>query len=133
MVLMAGFDLPMRAIREQIASAINVIIQLERASDGARRIVSVEEVQGMEGDVILLQQIFRYVPLVSPEGRQIGEVEAVGLRPKFLDKLLTTGVELPANIFQSPARLREVRARTRDVPSVSELLARSAAPGGRRK
>ena len=58
LVLMAGFDLPVRAIREQIASAINVIVQLERASDGTRRIVSVEEVQGLEGDIILLQQLF---------------------------------------------------------------------------
>src|SRR3954463_12315883 len=65
MVLMAGFDLPVRAIREQIASAINVIVQLERASDGVRRVATVEEVQGLEGDIILLQQLFRHVPRIS--------------------------------------------------------------------
>jgi pilus assembly protein CpaF len=129
MVLMAGFDLPVRAIREQIASAINVIVQLERASDGVRRIVAVEEVQGLEGDVILLQQLFRYVPRVSSDGRQIGEIEAAGLRPKFLDALVHSGVDLPASVFQAPARPREVRpAKTRSVPSVAELIARSGGP-----
>src|SRR2546425_9712166 len=76
MVLMAGFELPVRAIREQIASAINVIIQLARASDGARRTVSVQEVHGLEGDIILLQQLFRYVPRTSADGHQVGEIEA---------------------------------------------------------
>jgi pilus assembly protein CpaF len=128
MVLMAGFELPVRAIREQIASAINVIVQLERASDGARRIVSVEEVQGLEGDIILLQQLFRYVPRVSADGRQVGEIEGAGLRPKFLDALMHSGVELPASVFQAPVRPREVRPRTRAVPSVAELIARSGGP-----
>lgn len=127
MVLMAGFELPIRAIREQIASAINLVVQLERASDGARRIVSVEEVQGLEGDVILLQEIFRFVPRQSSDGRQIGEIEAAGLRPRFLEKLLTSGVDLPATIFQAPPRVRETRPRVRDVPSVAELIARSGA------
>jgi pilus assembly protein CpaF len=135
MVLMAGFDLPVRAIREQVASAINVIVQLERASDGTRRIISVEEVQGMEGDVILLQQLFRYVPRISSDGREIGEIEAAGLRPKFLDALVHSGVDLPASVFQAPVRPREVRSKTRSVPSVAELIARSGGPvggGGRR-
>jgi pilus assembly protein CpaF len=134
MVLMAGFDLPVRAIREQIASAINVIVQLERASDGMRRIVSVEEVQGLEGDVILLQELFRYAPRMSADGRQVGEIEAAGLRPKFLDQLLNSGVDLPASVFQAPVRAREVRPKTRSVPSVAELIARSGGPvaGGRR-
>ncbi len=128
MVLMAGFELPVRAIREQIASAINVIVQLERASDGARRIVSVEEVQGLEGDIILLQEIFRFVPRMSSDGRQIGEIEAAGLRPKFLDALVHSGVDLPASVFQAPVRVREVRPKTRSVPSVAELIARSGGP-----
>jgi pilus assembly protein CpaF len=128
MVLMAGFELPVRAIREQIASAINVIVQLERASDGARRVVSVEEVQGLEGDVILLQQIFRFVPQLSSDGRQMGEIEAAGLRPKFLDVLLHSGVDLPASTFQAPVRPREARPKTRAVPSVAELIARSGGP-----
>jgi pilus assembly protein CpaF len=133
MVLMAGFDLPVRAIREQIASAINVIVQLERASDGARRIVSVDEVQGLEGDVILLQQLFRFVPRTSSDGREIGEIEAAGLRPKALDALLHSGVDLPASCFQAPVRPREERPKTRAVPSVAELINRSGGPvGGRR-
>jgi pilus assembly protein CpaF len=128
---MAGFDLPVRAIREQIASAINVIVQLERASDGVRRIVSVEEVQGLEGDIILLQQLFRYVPRVSVDGRQVGEVEAAGLRPKFLDQIVHSGVDLPASVFQAPVRPREVRPnKSRGVPSVAELIARSGGPVG---
>jgi len=128
MVLMAGFDLPVRAIREQIASAINVIVQLERASDGVRRVVAVEEVQGLEGDVILLQQLFRFVPRISSDGRQIGEIEAAGLRPKFLDALVHSGVDLPASVFQAPVRPREVRSKNRSVPSVTELIARSGGP-----
>jgi len=125
---MAGFDLPVRAIREQIASAINIIVQLERASDGVRRIVSVDEVQGLEGDVILLQQLFRFVPRTSADGRQIGEIEAAGLRPKSLDTLVHSGVDLPASVFQAPARPREVRPRARSVPSAAELIARSGGP-----
>jgi pilus assembly protein CpaF len=134
MVLMAGFELPVRAIREQIASAINVIVQLERASDGTRRVVSVEEIQGLEGDVILLQQLFRFVPRISSDGRQVGEIEAAGLRPKFLDAIVHSGVDLPASVFQAPARAREVRPKTRSVPSTTELIARSGGPvsGGRR-
>jgi pilus assembly protein CpaF len=124
MVLMAGFELPMRAIREQVASAIHVIVQLERASDGTRRILSVEEVQGLEGDVILLQPIFRFVSQVTADGREVGQVEAAGLRPKFLEKLLASGIDLPANIFQAPARAPEVRPRPREVPSVSKLMTR---------
>jgi pilus assembly protein CpaF len=132
MVLMAGFDLPVRAIREQIASAINIIVQLERASDGVRRIISVEELQGLEGDVILLQQLFRYVPRISSDGRQVGEVEAAGLRPKSLDALVHSGVDLPASVFQAPVRPREERPKTRSVPSVAELINRSGGPVGRR-
>jgi pilus assembly protein CpaF len=133
MVLMAGFDLPVRAIREQIASAINVIVQLERASDGVRRVVSVEEIQGLEGDVILLQQLFRFVPRTSDDGRQVGEIEGAGLRPKFLDAIVHSGVDLPASVFQAPVRPRELRPKTRSVPSVAELIARSGGPvpGGR--
>jgi pilus assembly protein CpaF len=133
MVLMAGFDLPVRAIREQIASAINVIVQLERASDGVRRIVSVEELQGLEGDIILLQQLFRFVPRMSSDGREVGEIEAAGLRPKALDTLVHSGVDLPASCFQAPVRPREVRPKTRAVPSVAELINRSGGPvAGRR-
>ena len=129
MVLMAGFDLPVRAIREQIASAINVIVQLERASDGTRRVVSVEEVQGLEGDIILLQQLFRFVPRMSADGRQVGEIE--GGRPRGRSSSTpwcTAASTCPASVFQAPVRPREVRPRTRAVPSVAELIARSGGP-----
>jgi pilus assembly protein CpaF len=132
MVLMAGFELPIRAIRDQIASAINIIVQIERDQDGARRVVLVEEVQGMEGDIILLQPIFRFVPRLSPEGVQIGQIEAAGLRPRFYDKLLGLGIDLPASTFQAPSRLKEIRPRGREVPSMNQLVSRAAAPGGGR-
>ncbi|MGH8991265.1 MAG: CpaF family protein [Acidimicrobiia bacterium] len=124
MVLMAGFDLPVRAIREQIAAAINLIVQLERASDGARRIVSVQEVQGLEGDIILLQELFTFRSRLSPEGgRQIGEIEATGLRPRLLDQILHSGIELPATVFRAPVRAAHPDVRARSLPTAAELLA----------
>jgi pilus assembly protein CpaF len=112
MVLMAGFELPVRAIREQIASAINVIVQLERQNDGSRKVTSVQEIQGMEGDVILLQEVFKFHPHVSRDGRQIGELEPTGLRPKFAEKLVLNGIELPAKVFQRSGRAPSVKVGT---------------------
>lgn len=94
MVLMAGMDLPVRAIREQIASAIHLIIQQSRMSDGKRRITHITEVQGMEGDVIVLQDIFRY----HDNGINKG-FKATGIRPKFMDRLVNAGINLPPRIF----------------------------------
>jgi pilus assembly protein CpaF len=111
MVLMAGFELPVRAIREQIASAINVIIQLERMTDGTRKVTGVQEIQGMEGDTILLQEVFRFRPQLSPDGRQIGELEPTGLRPRFMERLTTNGIELPAKVFQMGQAARAARAK----------------------
>jgi pilus assembly protein CpaF len=111
MVLMAGYDLPVRAIREQIASALNVIVQLERMTDGSRKVTSVQEIQGMEGDTILLQEVFRFRPQLTAEGKQMGQMESTGLRPKFLEKLKAHGVEVPAKILQASAALRAERAR----------------------
>ena len=95
MVLMAGFDLPMRAIREQIASAINLIVQIDRFRDGSRRISHVTEVVGMEGDIITLQDIFRY------DYKTMG-LAATGVRPEFVEKLAERGVVLPAGLFGAP-------------------------------
>jgi pilus assembly protein CpaF len=104
MVLMAGFDLPVRAIREQIASAIDLILQVSRMPDGRRVITAVTEVQGLEGDIILLQDIFKYRPLPgAAPGKLAGELVATGLRPKFLDKLAENNVEVPAAAFKAPA------------------------------
>jgi len=124
MVLMAGYELPVRAIREQIASAINVIVQLERQVDGSRKVTSVQEIQGMEGDTILLQEVFRFRPQLTAEGRQIGQMEATGLRPKFLEKLKMHGVEVPAKILHGSAASRAERNRTSVPASRSSILIR---------
>ena len=124
MVLMAGYDLPVRAIREQVASAINVIVQLERMTDGSRKVTSVQEIQGLEGDTILLQEIFRFRPQLTSEGRQVGQLEATGLRPKFLDKLKAHGVEIPAKILQASAATRAERNAKTPPPSRAALLMR---------
>jgi pilus assembly protein CpaF len=103
MVLMAGFDLPVRAIREQIASAIDLILQVSRMPDGRRVITAVTEVQGLEGDMILLQDIFKYRTIPGQAGKTTGELVATGLRPKFIDKLNENNVEVPAAAFKAPA------------------------------
>jgi pilus assembly protein CpaF len=103
MVLMAGYELPVRAIREQIAAAIDLILQVSRMPDGRRVITAVTEVQGLEGDTILLQDIFTYRTIPGPPGGKAGgELVATGLRPKFLDKLGESAVEVPASAFKAP-------------------------------
>jgi pilus assembly protein CpaF len=99
MVLMAGMELPLRAIREQIASALDLIIHQERMRDGSRRITYVTEVQGMESDVIVLQEIFAFVQTGIKDGRIIGSLEPTGVRPKFSDRLEAAGAPLPAEVF----------------------------------
>jgi pilus assembly protein CpaF len=100
MVLMAGYDLPTRAIREQMSSALNVMIQVARLSDGTRKIVKVSEVTGMEGDVLVMQDIFVYEKQgLTDEGNVKGQFRATGVRPKFLDVIHTAGIHLEADIF----------------------------------
>jgi len=100
MVLMAGMDLPVRAIREQISSAIDVIVQQSRLRDGSRKITHITEVMGMEGDVIVLQDIFRYEQMgIEKQGKVQGHFRATGIRPHFMDKLISAGQILPDNIF----------------------------------
>lgn len=102
MVLMAGMDLPVRAIREQVASAIDVIIQQSRLRDGSRRITHITEVQGMEGDVITLQNIYCFEQRGKDQNDKIiGEFKATGIRPKFLEKLAEEGITLDNEIFWS--------------------------------
>ncbi|HBV86977.1 CpaF family protein [Desulfosporosinus sp.] len=102
MVLMAGMDLPVRAIREQISSAIDVIVQQSRLRDGSRKITHITEVMGMEGDVIVLQDIFRYEQIgIEKQGKVQGHFRATGIRPHFIDKLITAGQILPDNIFSN--------------------------------
>ena len=102
MVLMSGIDLPMRAIREQISSAIDVLVHLTRLRDGTRRIVQISEVEGMEGDTIVLQDIFYfdYSMGIDDTGRFQGRMKSTGLRPKFMRRLEDFGVMLPPETFE---------------------------------
>ena len=105
LTLMAGFDLPVRAIREQMASAIDVIVHLTRLKDGTRRITHISEVQGMEGDVITLQDIFLfdYGMGVDEHGKFRGHLKATGVRPKFAEKLSDHGIKLGPEVFNPEA------------------------------
>jgi len=106
MVLMAGMDLPMRAIREQIASALDLIVHEERLRDGTRKVVNVTEVQGMEGDVIVLSDIFLFEQTGMESGKVIGRLRPTGIRPRFVDRLEAAGIHLPPSIFGVGDRTR---------------------------
>jgi len=101
MVLMAGLELPLRAIREQVSSAIELIIHMERLRDGTRKVVHVAEVQGMEGDTILMQDLFLFDQTGIQNGRVIGSLKSTGLRPKFSEKFAINIIELPTDIFSA--------------------------------
>jgi len=122
LVLMAGYDLPVRAIREQVAAAVHLIYQLERMPDGKRIVRSLTEVQGLEGDVILLQDIFVW-------DHNAHALVATGLRPRFLDKLRAEGIEVAANAFAAPVRvpvepISAKAARRARVPEAEQLATR---------
>jgi pilus assembly protein CpaF len=102
MVLMAGMDLPLKAIREQIASAVDLIVHQNRLKDGSRKIVNITEVQGMEGDVIVMQDIFVFEQTSVTEGKIEGKLRPTGIRPKFVEKFEVAGIHLPPNVFGSP-------------------------------
>ena len=99
MTMMAGYELPVRAIREQIASAMDVIVHSERMRDGTRKIVNITEVAGMEGDVVTLTDLFVFEQTGFEEGKVIGRMRPTGLRPKFMDKIEAAGIHLPPQIF----------------------------------
>jgi pilus assembly protein CpaF len=104
MVAMTGLDLPQRAVRNQIASAIQVVIQLARLSDGRRRLVSLQEITGMEGEIVTMQEIFTFHRRgVDEEGNVLGEIVPTGIRPQFIEKLKLAGVKLPAEMFDPKA------------------------------
>lgn len=105
MVLMAGVDLPIRAIREQIAAAVDVIVHQSRMKDGSRRITAVTEVQGMEGDVIVLQDIFTFEQSGMENGKIVGKIKSTGIRPKFVSQFEQYNIFLPPNIFGANDRL----------------------------
>lgn len=106
MVLMAGMDLPSRAIREQVASAINLVIHQERLRDGTRKIVNITEITGMEGDVITMTDLFVFEQVGLENGRVVGRLRPTGLRPRFMDKFEIAGIHLPPSIFGIGERRR---------------------------
>jgi pilus assembly protein CpaF len=109
LVLMAGMDLPLRAIREQIASAVNLIVQISRLRDGSRRITHVTEVQGMEGDIVTLQDafVFDYSAGVDQHGKFLGKPVPTGIRPRFIDRFEDLGIHVSAGVFGAPAASSE--------------------------
>jgi pilus assembly protein CpaF len=101
MVLMAGMDLPSRAIKEQIASAINILVHLVRFSDGTRKIVKVSEIVGLESDAIVMQDIFVFERKgIDKNGNIVGKFRATGVRPVFAERFKVSGIDLPKDIFQ---------------------------------
>jgi pilus assembly protein CpaF len=102
MVAMAGFDLPSKALRHYISSALNVIVQLSRLSDGSRKVVSVQEVSGMEGDVVTMQEIFKFEQTgMDQNGKVKGRFRATGIRPKFAEKFQAMGIQIPNELFDA--------------------------------
>lgn len=106
MCLMAGMDLPVRAIREQVSSAVDLIVQQERMRDGTRKVTAITEVSGMEGDVITMTDIFVFESTGMENGKLIGRLRPTGLRPKFMEKIETAGINLPPSIFGIGERRR---------------------------
>jgi len=101
MVMMAGFELPIKAIRQQIAGAVDVLIQANRLQGGPRRVTAITEVVGMEGETVVLQDIYRFRQLgINDEGKAFGHFECTGVRPGFMDKLEAAGVRLPSSAFR---------------------------------
>jgi pilus assembly protein CpaF len=102
MIMMTGVDFPLRSMRAQIASAIQVVLQLERMSDGRRRVISLQEITGMEGDVVTMQEIFTFRRCgVDAEGHVLGRFEATGIRPRFAERLRMRGIELSNDLFSA--------------------------------
>jgi pilus assembly protein CpaF len=100
MVLMANLELPVKAIREQIASAVNLVIQLSRLSDGTRKVTHISEIVGMEGEVITMHDIFTFAQRgIGANGRIIGQIQPTSIRPLFADRLERNGFPLPSDMF----------------------------------
>jgi pilus assembly protein CpaF len=106
MCLMAGMELPVKAIREQLASAVQVIVHEARMRDGSRKIVNVTEVQGMEGDVVVMQDIFQFEQTSFEAGKVVGRLKPTGIRPRFIEQIEDAGIRLPPNVFGVAERFR---------------------------
>jgi len=101
MIMMGGFEMPIKAMRQQIAAAVDVIIQANRLQGGPRKITTITEVMSMEQDVIIMQDIFRFKQLgIDQNGRAFGQFESSGVRPSFVGRLESKGIKLPSNLFQ---------------------------------
>jgi pilus assembly protein CpaF len=101
LVMMAGFDIPARAVRSQMASAFNIVVHLDRFSDGTRKVVQISEITGMEDDVITMQDVFRFeAGGVDAQGHLLGLFKPAGIRPRILERLRGMGIAMPAEIVQ---------------------------------
>ncbi len=108
MIMMSGMELPMKAMRQQISSAVDAIIQANRLQGGPRKVTSITEVMNMEQDMIIMQDVFRYKQLgIDQNGRAYGQFEATGVRPSFVSRLEAAGIKLPSNLFQERVLLRD--------------------------
>jgi pilus assembly protein CpaF len=107
MLLMSGFDMPLKALRRQIVSAVNLIVQAERLAGGVRRVTSLTEVIGMEGDTIITQDIYEFQQTgMDSSGRAVGQFVATGIRPKFATRLKAAGYDLPTHLFAQRVMMR---------------------------
>jgi len=105
MAMMANLNLPEKAVRKQIASAVTLVLQVSRFNDGTRRLTHISEITGMEDDVVSMQDVFLFEKQgVSADGRTLGTFTATGIRPKFAEKLVASGINLPANLFEQTTR-----------------------------
>jgi len=128
MIPMAGLDIPDKAIRQQIASAVHVIIQVARLSDGSRRLISFQEITGMEADTVSMQEIFRYTQTgVDELGRVQGVFGPTGIRPRFSDRLKSFGIDLQGHIFSQPENVRAEAAQPGRGPLGREIRAKGDA------
>ena len=106
--MMAGMELPMKAMRQQISSAVDLIVQANRLQGGPRKVTGIVEVMNMEQDVIIMQDIFKFKQLgLDQNGRAYGQFEATGVRPSFMARLESSGMKLPTNLFQERVLLRD--------------------------
>jgi pilus assembly protein CpaF len=115
LVLMAGMDLPLRAVREQVASAVDVVVQISRLRDGTRRVTHVTEVQGMEGDTVTMQDafVFDYSAGTDLNGRFLGKAVPTGVRPRFTERFAELGIALSPRVFGTTASRTPAGKRTR--------------------
>ena len=108
MVMMSGFEMPIKAMRQQVASSVDIIIQANRLQGGPRKVTSITEIVGMEQDIIVMQEVFRFRQLgIDQNGRAFGQFECTGVRPTFVPKLEAAGIKLPSNLFQERVLLRD--------------------------